>query len=255
MAENEDTKGTEQAGDADQQAGNKVADAGVGDAVAGDAAQGQDDKKEEGFQKAYEAEKAKRQQSEQAEQLLRDQLTVANANQQQPQPVVPLSVYDQAKSNLGLTDSDYIEEVDRGKIYTEINRITNAQNRQILQQNANNAFISQHPDYLEVVGRYAGTQFIPSAEITELIREKPYLQAAAFASAEGAYQVVMAEREFKKLTDQNTVQEEHLKQQGIDTKLAPVSGAAAAGGAITAGTGAITLEKQLENEQNVANSR
>ncbi len=255
MAENEDKTGTEQTGDADQTTGKTAADTGVGDAVAGDAAQNQDEKKEAGMTAAYEAEKKKRQQLEQSEQLLRDQLTVAQANQQQAtQMSAPLSIYDKAKVNLGLSDTEYIEEADRGRIYGEINRITNAQNQQDAQQTANQGFIGLHPDYSEVVGRYVGTTFIPSAEITELVKSKPYLAAAAFASAEGAYQIVMDERALKELGQKTTVQEEHLNQQGIETKLAPVSGAAAAGGAVTAGTGTITLEQQRENEERVANS-
>ena len=164
-----------------------------------------------------------------------------------------LSDYDQAKTNLGLAGEEYIEEAQRGKIYAEINRITNARNQQSAQLSTNQSFISLHPDYNEVVGRYAGTQFIPSAEITELVQRKPYLAATAFASAEGAYQMVMDERKLKTLDQQTTVQEEHLNQQGIATKLAPVSGAAAAGGAITAGAGTITVAQQQENEQRVEN--
>ncbi len=249
----EETTGKEQAGDADQQAGNTDANTGVGDVPAGDAAQTQDDKKEEGFQKAYEAEKLKRQRSEETEQLLRDQLTLANANPPPIQAAAPISDYDQAKANLGLADEEFIEESQRGQIFTEVNRILNTRTQQVQQNNANQSFISLHPDYNEVVGRYAGSQFIPSAEITELITSKPYLRAAAFASAEGAYQIVIDERKLKNLGQKTTVQEEHLNQQGIKTKLDPVSGAAAAGGAITAGAGTITLEQQQENEQRVEN--
>ena len=247
----EEKKGTETAGDADQQTGTTAADTSVGDAVAGDAAQNQDEVA--GLKAAAEAERKKRQDAEAQAQLLRDQLTVANATQQQAQIAAPLSDYDQAKTNLGLAGEEYIEEAQRGKIYAEINRITNARNQQSAQLSTNQSFISLHPDYNEVVGRYAGTQFIPSAEITELVQRKPYLAATALASAEGAYQIVMDERKLKTLDQQTTVQEEHLNQQGIATKLAPVSGAAAAGGAITAGAGTITLAQQQENEQRVEN--
>lgn len=249
----EETTGTEATGDADQNTGNTDATAGVGDAAAGDAAQGQDDKTEAGFKGAYEAEKLKRVQLEQSEQLLRDQLTVAQANQPQVQVAEPKSVYDQAKVNLGLAEEEFIEESQRGKIYAEINRITNTENQQNAQLTANQIFISAHPDYNEVVGRYAGNQFIPSAEITELVKSKPYLAATAYASAQGAYQIVMDERKLKELGQKTTVQEEHLKQHGIDTKLAPVSAAAAAGGAVTAGAGTPTVEQQQEMEQKVEN--
>lgn len=246
----EEKKGTEATGDADQETGTTAADTSAGEAAAGDAAQTQDEKKEAGFKAAYEAEKLKRQELEQAEQGLRDQLTLANANRQEA--VQPLGVYDQAKTNLGLADADFIEETERGKIYTEVNRLMSVQAQQDAQSNANNAFISTHPDYNDVVGRYAGTQFVPSVEITELIKSKPYLSATAYASAEGAYRVVMDERQLKELGQKTTVQEEHLNQEGIGKKLAPVSGAAATGGAIAAAAGTITLEQQLINEQKVA---
>ncbi len=246
----EDKTGIEETGDADQTTGNTATDTRVGDVAAGDAAQTQDEKEETGFKSAYEAEKLKRQQSEQAEQLLRDQLTVANANQQQAM-TQPFSDYDQAKANLGLAGEEYIEEAQRGKIYAEVNRITNARNEQTVQLAANRQFVSLHPDFNEVVGTYMGTQFVPSAEITELVKRKPYLSAAAFASSEGAYQIVMDERKLKTLDLKTTVQGEHLTQQGIANKLAPVSGAAAGGGAITAGAGTPTLQQQQEMEKRV----
>ena len=166
MAENEEKTGTEQTGDADQTTGKTAVDTGVGEAVAGDAAQNQDEKKEAGMEAAYKAEKQKRQQLEQSEQLLRDQLSVAQANRQQAvQMGKPLSIYDQAKVNLGLSDTEYIEESDRGRIYGEMTRMTNAQNQQDAQQTANQGFISLHPDYNEVVGRYVGTTFMPSATL------------------------------------------------------------------------------------------
>ena len=119
----------------------------------------------------------------------------------------------------------------------------------------NQQYELSHSDFGSVVGlRNPVTgQIQPTAEISKILTEKSYLTAAANASSRGAYEIVMNERKLNELATQNAVQEEHLKQQGIDTKLAPVSGAAAAGGAIPAQSqGAITIEQQQENERRVA---
>ena len=188
--------------------------------------------------------------------LLQNQMALVQANQQAvQQPQQPASVYEQAKADLGLTDVEYIDEANRGKIYARINEITNQQNQQNAIVFANRQFEDSHPDFGSVVGvRNLLTQQIqPTAEILKILTEKPYLTAAAYASSQGAYEIVMAERKLNELAQQTIVQEEHLKQQGIDTKLAPVSGAAAVGGAIQASAGTVTLEQQQEMEQRVAN--
>ncbi len=210
--------------------------------------------KYEEFKKANEAKKV----AEERAQLAESQIALINANQQQQvvqsQPQQPLSDYDQAKADLGLTGVEFIEEAERGKIYVRINEITQARNRQTSAAMANQQFEGTHTDFTSVVGlRNPLTGVVqPSAEILEILKEKPYLTAAAYASSQGAYEIVMNEREVTKLKEQTTIQEEHLKGQGIETKLAPVSGAAAAGGAIQASSGSVSVEQQQEMEAKVA---
>ncbi len=209
--------------------------------------------KYEEFKKANEARKA----AEEREKLLQDQMLLLQSNQQpiQQQTQQPVSVYDQAKADLGLTGEEYIDENQRGKLYARMGDITQRQNQQSASAFANQQFESSHADFGAVVGlrNPITRQIQPTAEILTILNKKPYLTTAAYSSSQGAYEIVMNERKLTELQKQNTVQEEHLKQQGIDTKLAPVSGAAAAGGAISnKATGVITMEEQLENERRVA---
>lgn len=197
--------------------------------------------------------------AEEQAKLLQSQMALINANQQQQvvqsQPQQPLSVYEQAKADLGLTGEEFIDESQRGKIYARINEITQLQNQQTAAAIANQQFEASHPDFGNVVGlrNPLNGQIQPTAEISKILTEKPHLIPAAYASSQGAYEIVMQQRKLDELQKQNTAQEEHLKQQGIDTKLAPVSGAAATGGALSAKTaGAISAEQQAENERKVA---
>lgn len=195
--------------------------------------------------------------AEEQAQLLQNQMALITANQQvnQPaQPQQPVSTYDQAKADLGLAGVEYLDEAQRGQIFTRVNEINQLQNQQNAAAFANQQFESSHPDFGSVVGlRNPVTGVIqPTAEILKILTEKPYLTAAAYASSQGAYQIVMQQRQITQLRQQNAIQEEHLQQQGIDTKLAPVSAAAAAGGAVSASPAAVTVEQQQEMEQRVA---
>ena len=185
-----------------------------------------------------------------------NQMAILQANQQPVQTQTqPLSDYDQAKADLGLTGEEYLDESQRSKVHTRMVELTNVRGVQANAAFSNQQFEVSHPDFGSVVGLYNPLtgKVQPTAEIQKIITEKPYLAAAANASSQGAYEVVMNERRLQELTQQNTVQEEHLKQQGIDTKLAPVSGAAAAGGALPAQTtGTVTLEQQQQAEERVA---
>lgn len=188
-------------------------------------------------------------------QTLADQMRIMQANQQPAQqPQQPASVYEQAKADLGLAGAEYITEAERGQIYARINEITQLQNQQSAVVFANQQFESSHPDFGNVVGlrNPVNGQIQPTAEILKILTEKPYLAATAYASSQGAYEIVMNERKFNELQQKNVINEEHLKQQGIDISLAPVSGAAAAGGAVTTTGAAITVEQQRENERRVA---
>ena len=211
------------------------------------------------LKKAIDGKKAAEEQATEAAaqtQLLQNQMAVMAANQNQPVQQVqqPLSDYDQAKTDLGLADEAYMAEDQRSKVYARMTEIMNARSQQVAAGLANQQFESSHPDFGSVVGlRNPLTgQIQPTAEISTILTKKPHLTAAAYASSEGAYKIVIEQREIDKLQQQNTVTEEHLKQQEIDTKLAPVSGAAAAGGAVTATGAAVTVEQQQAMEERVA---
>lgn len=207
------------------------------------------------LKKAIDEKKAIEQQAANDKQLYEQQMALMQNNKpQQTEIKQPASVYDQAKAELGLAGEEYIDESQRGKIYGKINEIMNAQNQQQNAAYANQQFEATHTDFSSVVGvRHPSTGVIaPSTEITKILMEKPYLTAAAYASSQGAYEIVMNERRLAQLQQQTTIQEEHLKTQGIDTKLAPVSGAAAAGGAVTTTGASVTIDQQREMEEKVA---
>lgn len=189
-------------------------------------------------------------------QQIQNQMTIMQANQQvQRQPIQqPKTTLEQAMVDCDVTAEEMYGDV-TVKVLNRKAELDALQNQQTNSVYANQQFESSHPDFGSVVGlRNPITgQIQPTAEILKILTEKPYLTAAAYASSQGAYEIVMQEREIAKLQQQNTVTEEHLKQQGIDTKLAPVSGAAAAGGAMQAASGTVTLEQQQEMEQRVAN--
>ncbi len=188
-------------------------------------------------------------QSVQQTQTLVDQLATA---QQPAQSAQPVSAYDQAKIDLGWANEEYPTEAQRSQINSRMFEIQNIAANQRAQAIATQQFVLSHSDCSEVVGRGVGTRnFQPSSELTEILNKKPTLTASA-QTLEGAYEIVMAQRELDKLQKQNIVNDEHLQQNAIDTKLAPVSGAAAAGGAMSSAQGAITLEQQQENEARVA---
>ena len=186
-------------------------------------------------------------------QLAQSQMAIVQANQQPVQQVHPQTILEQAMIDCGVTQDEMYGDV-MVKVLNRKAELDTLQSQRTNATYANQQFEATHPDFSSAVGlRNPLTgQVQPSAEILKILTEKPYLTAAAYASSQGAYEIVMQQREMDKLQQQTTVQEEHLKQQEIDTKLAPVSGAAAAGGAIPSQTtGSITVEQQLANEQKV----
>lgn len=205
------------------------------------------------LKKAIDEKNAAEQRIREQEELYRSQMAMAQANQP-VQPQQPLSDYDQAKADLGLAGEEFLDEGQRSKVFARMTEIMNIRNQQATITLANQQFEATHPDFSSVVGlRNPVTgQIQPSAEILKILTEKPYLTAAAGASSQGAYEIVMQQRQIDKLRQENAVNQEHLQQQNIDNTLAPVSGAAAAGGAVTTTGGSITVEQQLEMERRVA---
>ena len=192
--------------------------------------------------------------AEEKTRLLQAQVQVMQANQQETVQQAPLSDYDQARVDVGLGGEEFLEESQRGKIYTRMNEITNIRQNQTNALIANQQFESIHPDFSTVVGnRNHLGQIAPSAEIMKILTEKPYLTASVYSSSQAAYDIVMRERELTELKKLNIVNKEHLDQQEIESKLGPISAAAVSGGGISDKTaGTITLKQQLENEQRVA---
>jgi len=245
----EETKDIKQeTGDVAQTTGIDAA-AGVQQDVTSDAAGNQDEVA--GLKAAAAEERKKRQDIEAQLKLQQDQMLLMNANAPQTQIQQPKSEYEQAIIDLGY-DPEYLTEPERGNVFARMTQNMNVRNSQNAQAQANQQFINANPDYNEAVGRQVGNQFIPSAEITEILQRKPHLTAAAYASSEGAYRIVTDERALKELQQKTAVNDEHLSQNEIDNKTSVVSGAAAAGGAIPGNAGKVNVQQQQDMEQRVA---
>lgn len=199
------------------------------------------------FTKVNEARKSLEQENE----SLRSQMQLLASQKPATQPQAPSTPYDQARIELGYGDVEYLTETERSRVISRATEIQNANYRKQVQAQSDQQFKGTHPDYGEVVGRQVGSQFLPSLELNKILSEKPW-KASACSTAQGAYETVMEQRKYDELQQQNAVLAEHLKQTGIDTKLAPVSGAAAGGAAVVANTPAVlTAEQQAENERKV----
>lgn len=253
MTEENKTGNEKDTGDAGQtDTGNKDITAGGQQDVTPDAEGNQDEKYKAAVAMAN-AEKEKRQATESQSQLLQDQMSIMQANQVQPQQ--PSSTYEQAIKDLGI-DPDYMTETERIKVFAHKEQLDQVKNQQVASQFANQQFIRSHPDYFDVVGKPVGNQYQVSAELQKILTEKPHLTAAAYASSQGAYQIVMEERKLAELKKKNEALTEHQTQQDIDNKTAPMSGAAAGGGGTVASGDVLpanaTIEQVREMERRVA---
>lgn len=244
MSETE--KGTDTAGAADQQKTVESSSAGVQQTTNPADGENQEDKVK-AFQTKAEDEVKKRQAAEQEAENLKQQMMLLQ-NNQAPTPQVqaqPKTLFEQCITQLGF-DGDYLTAEQHGQVLQLMIQVQgNIANTQ--------SFIQNHPDFIQVAGTInQNGQLVPSTELQKILTEKPQLRALT-ASPQGAYELVMQERQLAKLTQENAVQAEHLKQQGIDTTLAPVSGAAAVTGAVTSKTPAVvTAQQQAEMEDKVA---
>ncbi len=226
----------------------------------GKLADGTDENKTVPYTKLKEAVDAKNTAEELLQKQAQDhqsQMAILQANQQPvQQSQQPLSDYDQAKADLGLTDTEYIDEVQRSSIHTRMIEITNARNHQSAAVFANQQFEGSHPDFGNVVGlrNLVNGRVQPTAEILEILAKKPYLTAAAYASSQGAYEIVMEERKLVELEKNATVNQEQRNRQGLDNASLPLGGSAAGGG----GTGdaqnqtMMTRAQVLEIEEKLA---
>lgn len=174
--------------------------------------------------------------AEEEARISREQMAIMTANQTVQQPTVaptqPLTVYDQARNDLGLGEEEYMTEAQRGQVIQRTIEIQNAAVNQQRQAQVNQQFIQSHPDYGEVVGRQMGNNFQLSPELLKIITDKPHLANAAYSNSQSAYQVVMDERKLAELEKNAATNQEHLQRQGIDNKTDPLGGSAAGGGVV-----------------------
>lgn len=188
------------------------------------------------FKEVNDAKKVAEEAQKEAEaqtQLVRDQMALQSANQVQTQVQTQTrakSTYEQAIADCGITEVEYMTEPDRIRIMARKDELDSVKVQQQANVMTNQTFINDHSDYGEVVGRYNQTGvFVPSAELTKILQEKPYLTAAAYASSRGAYNVVVKERELQEIIKKNKVFEQHQAGLNADNKLAPLAGSAAGG--------------------------
>jgi hypothetical protein len=172
------------------------------------------------------------------------------ANQQQtvqPTQVAspPVTVYDQARTDLGLGEEEYLTESQRGQVIQRTIEIQNAAQQEQARVVSNQQFIQTHADYGEVVGRQLGNNFQLAPELLKILTEKPHLANAAYSNAQSAYQIVMDERKLKELEKTATANQEHLARQGVDNETDPLGGSAAGGG----GSGDPNNRKIMSREQ------
>lgn len=251
MTEENKTGNEVDAGDADQATtGKEDVTAGGQQDVTPDAEGTQDEKYKAAIAMAN-AEKEKRQTAEQEAQLARDQMALLQANQQvQTQQVQqPTSTYERALQDCGFRDEVYLSQEQQIKVNARKDQLdaTNLQQQQ--SAIANQQFVQSHSDYGAAVGQnnMVTGQFMVSAELQKILMEKPHLRGSCLTS-EGAYKVVMEQRELAKLT---TTSQQQQTQQQIDTKLSPMSPAAAGGGAVDRTVGQITENSTAEDIRKV----
>lgn len=184
------------------------------------------------------AEEAKRLAEEQLQQS-RDQIALMQVNQ--PQVTKVVSSYEQALKDCGLLGLENLSQEELIQVNARKDQIdagTNQQNQQVI---ANQQFAQSHSDFVKAVGQVNPVtgQFMASAELQKILTEKPYLQASCL-TAQGAYSVVMQERQLSKLTQEATALKGHQTQQNVDTKLSPMSSVAAGGGGVDRSKGKIS---------------
>lgn len=167
----EEQKGTEQAGDADQQnTGNNDAAAGVQQGDTQDAAGNQDEVI--GLKAAAVAEREKRQAAEAETQNLRDQIAITTANAQQAtQPAKQIGLYQAVAKQLGV-DPEFATPEEQGQIFNGMLQVTSG-------QQSEQSFMNSHPDYANVVGVYGpGGQFQYAAPLLRALKVNPALTNA-----------------------------------------------------------------------------
>lgn len=110
--------------------------------------------------------------SEQRVAELQAQLDLINANQHQPTNQKQQDLYNVCVNQLGLNDKEYLTTEENGQV---LNLMLQYQS----QANAQQAFMTAHPDYSEIVGKFnANGVFVPSAAMTSYLAKNPHIQMA-----------------------------------------------------------------------------
>ena len=170
----EETKGTEQSGDADQKKGNNDVAAGVQQGDTQDAA-GNQDEKIAGLTAAAIAEREKRQAAEADVQNLKDQIALQPQVTQATQPEKQASLSQAVAKQLGIDIEIATPE--------EICQINEGVLQVMSGQQSEQSFINSRPDYAEVVGvTLPNGVFQPAAPLSRELKANPALADALRSS-------------------------------------------------------------------------
>jgi hypothetical protein len=181
----------------------------------------------------------KRQALESELQQIRDQMAFVAANsqtQQQAQQQVQKSMFEQAIEDLGYEKDSYLTVEEQAKVNTLVEQRQIAHNTAVAQ---NQSFLSQHPDFAEVVGtgNPANGTFVPSPHLQKLVQKNPQLAQAIANSpqaAQLAYHFVVSDPDYiaAKQTQSLTPEQKAAQAAANAIKAAarPISISAAMGG-------------------------
>lgn len=201
----------------------------------------------EANEKAKAAEDAKVLAEQQKQQAI-DQLALVQANQTQVQTQQPVSIYEQALIDCGLKGQEYLSQEEQIKVNTRMEQLGVVRTQQNQQAFADQNFAQSHSDFVTAVGQLNQVtgQFMASVELQKILMEKPHLRASC-STAQGAYAIVMQERKLAELSKKTETLEQQQTQQNVDANLAPMSGVAAGGGAVSRTTGQITEKSSAKD--------
>lgn len=191
--------------------------------------------------------------AEQQAQQARDQLALVQANQNTVQTQQPVSTYEQALLDCGLKGQEYLTQEEQIKLNARQEQINAARTQQQQQAFADQQFAQTHSDFGTAVGQLnlVTGQFMATAELQKILMEKPHLRASC-STAQGAYAVVMQERQLAELSKTTETLKQQQTQQNVETITGPMSSIAVGGGAVNSTKGEITEKssvKEIETMQ------
>ena len=162
---------------------------------------------------------------------LMQQQTMQTQQVQQTQYSAPMTTMEQAMQELGLEADDlYGENI--LKVQKRTTEIDSAKNQQGQLLYANQQFMMSHPDTQQVVGSVhptTGQLMTASPELYAILAKNPYL-AGACGTLQGAYEIVMTERQLTEVDGNNAAQDAFQAKKNVDVTTQPMGGSAAGGG-------------------------